>query len=160
MIIDAQEFINELKTYDHYSKKRKKAIERYNEIELSLSRLEEYHSPSINTVEVTKFRNGKLVYETIPVPKLDPDPGRKERIRMELINQQLDIQDKIDFYTAKIERIHKISDMLPEKLRKQCWEVYVKHNVGRVSWELGTTKENVYRTIKEQLDDRMSTTKF
>ena len=160
MIIDAQEFINELKTYDRYVKKRKEAYEKYRDIELSLSRLSEYHSPSINTVEITKFRNGKLVRETVPVPKLDPDPGRKERIRMELIDQQLDIQDKIDFYTAKIERIHKISDMLPEKLRKQCWEVYVKHNVGRVSWELGTTKENVYRTIKEQLDDRMSTAKF
>lgn len=159
MIIDAQEFINELKTYDRYVKKRKEAYDKYRDIELSLSRLSEYHSPSINTVEITKFRNGKLVRETVPVPKLDPDPGRKERIRMELIEQQLDIQDKIDFYSSKIERIHKIANGLPEKLRKNCWEVYVKHNVGKVSWDLNTTKENVYRTLREQLDVQLSITK-
>ena len=159
MIIDAQEFINELKTYDRYVKKRREAYDKYRDIELSLSRLSEYRSPSINTVEITKFRNGKLVRETVPVPKLDPDPGRKERIRMELIEQQLDIQDKIDFYSSKIERIHKIANSLPEKLRKNCWDVYVKHNVGKVSWDLNTTKENVYRTLREQLDVQLSTTK-
>lgn len=157
MEIDAQEYINELKTFNRYVNKRRRAYEKYNDIELSLKRLNEYVSPSaINTVEITKFRNGKLVSETIPVPKLDPDPGRKERIRKELIMQQCELEDEISFYSAKIDRVVKISNTLPEKLRRQCWDVYVKHRAGRVSRELNTTKERVYKVLRDRLESEFS----
>jgi len=157
-MIDAQEVINELKTYNRYVKKRQEAINKYNEFEAQLEYLyNSYTSPAAcNCIEITMFVKGKLVTKTIPLPKLDPDPNRKEVIRKSIICQQCDLWDEREYYDRKISKIKKLMNEMPADISKLAWDVYVKKKVQKISREKGFTVNGLYDYIRDQIDESLN----
>lgn len=155
MILDAQEYINELKTYKRYVLKKQDAINRYNDIEVKLQHLSpEYVSPGyVSMVEVKRYVKGRIITKLVPMPKLDPDPTRREAIRRGLIDEQCDLENEINYYKRKIASIKETSDLLPESLRKLCWDVYVHKRIGKISRDFNYSKAAIYGLITEELDD-------
>ena len=154
-MIDTQEVINELKTYNRYVKKKQEAIRKYNELDIQLEYLyNSYTSPAAcNCIEITKFVHGKLVKKTIPIPKLDPDPNRKDAIRKGIICQQCDLIEERDYYDRKIKWINNILAKMPADLAKLCRDVYIKKKVQKVAKERGYSTTALYDYIRDEIED-------
>ncbi len=155
MFKDAQEYINELKTYNRYVSKLQDAKNRYHDIEVILERMgSSCSSPgSVNMVEIVYFRKGERKTKLVPVPKLDPDPNRSAVIRSGLIDQQCSLEKEIGYYERKIRRIREFSQRLPDDLRKLCFDVYVRKKITPVSRKIGYSKGNTYRIIRSALEE-------
>ena len=158
MIRDAQEYINELKTYRRYVSKKQEALNKYNDIEMKLEHLSDsYVSPGyVSMVEVTKYVKGKKIKKKVPMPKLDPDPMRRETIRKGLIEKQCELANAIKYYESKIAQIKEISDMLPPDLKNLCWDVYVKKKGKKIAHETGYSVAAIYHQIYEKLKSQFS----
>lgn len=154
-MIDTQEVINELKTYNRYVKKKQEAIRKYNELDIQLEYLyNSYTSPAAcNCIEITKFVHGKLVKKTIPIPKLDPDPNRKDAIRKGIICQQCDLIEERDYYDRKIKGIKQLISDMPADLGKLCWDVYIRKKVQKVSRQRGYTVKGMYDYIRDGIEE-------
>ena len=157
MILDAQEYINELKTYKRYKTKCLEAKKRFREIERILLNFESsYVSPSaVTMVEVIRYRKGKKIKKLVPLPKLDPDPNRKNVIRSGLISEQCSLQKQIAYYERKIARIDATSKKIPEDLKELCFAVYVDKKAQEMADRMGYSLQGLYRSIKDDLEEFM-----
>lgn len=154
-MIDTQEVINELKTYNRYVRKKQEAINKYDELERQLEYLYySYNSPSgPNMVETFVFKNGKMIKKLIPMPKLDPDPNRKEVIKKGIICKQCDLWDEKEYYDRKIEWIKSLLADMPNELSNTLKEVYIKKNIQKVADRNGYTVAAMYDHIRDDVED-------
>lgn len=154
MILDAQEYINELKTYRRYLDKLNIAENKYQELETVLGHLESsYVSPSaVNMVETVRYVKGRRIRKLIPLPKLDPDPNRKNILRSGLIDQQCSLIKEISYYKRKIKRIKETSDLLPDDLRHLCFDVYVRKKGEQIAHENHYSLSALYIKIRKDLE--------
>ena len=157
-MIDAQEIINELKTYNRYVRKKQEAIDKYNDLETQLEYIyNSYTSPAAsNCVEISKFVNGRLVKKLIPLPKLDPDPNRKEVIRKGIICQQCELWDEREYYSRKIKQINDLLSDMPADLSKMLKDVYIKKKIQKVSKDKGYTVKGLYDHLRERIDEYLN----
>lgn len=151
-MVDVHEYINGLKSYNYYVKERQKAINEYNSIEERLKILDEYVSPSaVTTVEITKFRNGKVVKEKVAAPKSSPDPMRKERTKANYIERQCELIEKQRYYQNKIDEVLGITKSIPNGLREMVWDVYVKHKAKYYAPKYNVSESSMYRIVRDRL---------
>lgn len=151
-MVDLQEYINGLKSFRRYCNEKNKALAEYNVIEEKLKNMNEYVSPSaVTTVEITKFKNGKIIKEKVAAPKSSPDPMRKERIRSNLVSRQCELIDRQKYYQNKIDEIIRITNNLPANLKQMVWDVYVKKNAKDYAIKFKVTESRVYGIVKERL---------
>lgn len=157
MIKDAKQFKNELKLYKHYIAER----DRYkSQIDMIMDKMTSIPSPFPKQATIKKRvrrknKEGKYYYKTVnksvAEPKVRTSDQYKQQLMIKRIEDKNDCETMMDYYQRRIDDIEDTLSILPNDLKRICFNVFVNNIWEEEARKVGYSKSGLHKYIDQRL---------